>query len=119
MTMKLKEDDINNCLYAAGLLSNIARYTYNTERYFEPYHFINCNGPIRASYDTQITAVLAVQDTEVAGMDTIYGRTDFIQFVGITSKEYEMLRDDPLKAKELAERLKGDYPDLETDLNRT
>ena len=119
MTMKLKEDDIQNCLYAADFLSNIARYTYNTGNYFEPYHFINCNGPIWISYDTQITAALAVADTEVEGVDTIYGRTDFIQFVGITSEEFEMLREDPSKAAELAERLKADYPDLETDLHRT
>lgn len=119
MTMKLLDDDLNNCLYAADLLSNIARYTYNTEKYFEPYHFINCNGSINAAIESNITAILAVEDTEIKGVDTVYGRTDFIQFVGITSGEYEMLREDPSKAVELANRIKEEYPDLETDLKRT
>lgn len=118
MTMKLPGEDINDCLYAADLLGSIARYTYNTEKYFEPYHFINCNGSVNAAVDSVITALLAVPDTEIEGIDTVYGKTDFIQFVGITSDEYEMLREAPSKAQELAERIKADYPDLTTDLNR-
>ncbi len=119
MTMKLPYEDVNDCLYAADLLSNIARYTYNTEKYFEPYHFINCNGSINANIKSDITAILAVPDTEIDSIDTVYGRTDFIQFVGITSEEYEMLRHEPSKAIELANLIKCDYPDLTTDLKRT
>lgn len=119
MTMKLPYEDVNDCLYAADLLSNIARYTYNTEKYFEPYHFINCNGSINANIESDITALLAVPDTEIDSIDTIYGRTDFIQFVGITSEEYEMLRNEPNKAVELANLIKHDYPDFTTDLKRT
>lgn len=117
--MKLPDDNINDCLYAADLLGNIARYTYNTEKYFEPFHFINCNGSINAAVDSNITALLAVPDTEAKSIDTIYGKTDFIQFVGITSEEYEMLSETPSKAAELADRIMVDYPDLTTDLNRT
>ncbi len=119
MTMKLTAGDINDCLYAADLLGNIARYTYNTEKYFEPFHFINCNGSVNAAVESDITALLAVFDTEAESIDTVYGKTDFIQFVGITSEEYKMLSENPSKAVELAERIKADYPDLTTDLKRT
>lgn len=119
MTMKLPDEDINECLYAADLLANIAGYTYKSEKYFDPYEFINCNGPIRASMDTNITALLTVPDTEAEGTDTLYGRTNFIQFVGITTEEYEMLKENPDKAEQLAMRIKEDYPDFVTDLNRT
>ena len=57
-------------------------------------------------------------DTEVSGIDTIYGRVDFLQFVGITSEEYEMLKEDPSKAKLLVEAMKKDNPYLVTDLGR-
>lgn len=106
-------------MYAADLLGNIARYTYNTEKYFEPFHFINCNGSVNAAIDSNITALLAFSDTEAQSIDTIYGKTDFIQFVGITSEEYKMLSETPSKAAELAKRIKADYPDLTTDLHRT
>lgn len=119
MTMKLPDEDINECLYAADLLANIARYTYKSEMYFDPYEFINCTGPIKASADTVITALLTVPDIEAEGTDTLYGRTNFIQFVGITTEEYEMLREAPDKAEQLAMRIKEDYPDFVTDLNRT
>lgn len=119
MTMKLPDEDSNECLYAADLLANIARYTYKSEMYFDPYEFINCTGPIKASADTVITALLTVPDTEAEGTDTLYGRTNFIQFVGITTEEYEMLREAPDKAEQLAMRIQEDYPDFVTDLNRT
>ncbi len=85
MTIKLPETDNENCMWAISLLSNMARYTYKTERFFEPYQFVQNGGrPIRLDYDKEITGLLSVPDTEAAGTDTVYGRTDFIQFVGIT-----------------------------------
>ena len=119
MTMTLLDDDIDNCLYAAGLLSNVARYTYHTKKFFEPYHVIGCSGSINTDVESKLTALLAVEDTEIQGVDTVYGRTDFIQFVGITAEEHEMLMEDPGKAPELANRIREKYPELETDLNRT
>ena len=35
MTIKLKEDRAEDCLWALDMLSNLARYTYTTERFFE------------------------------------------------------------------------------------
>lgn len=74
--------------------------------------------PIKTGADSMITAILAVDDTEVSGIDTIYGRVDFLQFVGITSEEYEMLKEDPSTAKLLVEAMKKDNPYLVTDLGR-
>ena len=35
MTIKLKENSAEDCLWALDMLSNLARYTYTTERFFE------------------------------------------------------------------------------------
>jgi|GEM_PF-4058026 len=59
MTIKLPETDNENCMWAISLLSNMARYTYKTERFFEPYQFVQNGGrPIRLDYDKEITGFL-------------------------------------------------------------
>ena len=107
-------------MWALDVLSNMARYTYTTNRFFEPYQLIGNKGqPIKLHTDTAITALLTIADTEAHGVDTVYGRTDFIQLVGITQPEYEMLSNNVPRIKEFVEKLRKKYPNLETDLNRT
>lgn len=119
MTIKLPERETKNCMWAISLLSNLARYTYSSERFFGPYQFVQNGGnPIRVDCDTKITALLMVPDTEAEGTDTIYGRTDFIQIVGITEPELQMLKEDHTKAQELAKRMQADNPYLVMDLDR-
>ena len=119
MTFKLNEVNADNCLWAMNLLGNIARYTYTKESWFEPGHFMsNMGKSIKTNEDSMITAILAVTDTEVSGIDTIYGRVDFVQFVGITGEEYEMLKEDPTKTKLLVDTMKKDNPYLVTDIGR-
>ena len=106
-------------MWAINFLGNLGRYTYTKESWFEPGHFMsNMGTPIKVGADSLITAILAVEDTEVPGIDTIYGRVDFLQFVGITSEEYEMLKADPTKVKPLVDAMKKDNPYLVTDLGR-
>ena len=120
MTMKLPVEDVQDCMWALDVLSNMARYTYTTNRFFEPYQLIGNKGqPIKLHTDTAITALLTIADTEAHGVDTVYGRTDFIQLVGITQPEYEMLSNNVPRIKEFVEKLRKKYPNLETDLNRT
>ena len=109
MTFKLKADNDDDCMWAINFLGNLGRYTYTKESWFEPGHFMsNMGTPIKVGADSLITAILAVEDTEVPGIDTIYGRVDFLQFVGITSEEYEMLKADPTKVKPLVDAMKKD-----------
>lgn len=121
MTIKLKEPDNDSCMWALTVLGNLARYTYTSERWFEPYQYVAGNGGSLNldKPECKITALLIVDDTEVKGRDTIYGRTDFMQLVGITEQELQALKADYSRAKELAEMLKTDYPNLETDMYRT
>lgn len=120
MTMKLAETENDKCMWALGMLGNLARYTYTEKRFFEPYQYISGGGSsICLDRDSAITALLVVNDTEIKGTDTIYGRTDFMQLVGITQRELEIIMEDPDRAKELVRLMQKDNPDLVTDLNRT
>lgn len=120
MTIKLKEEKPEDCLWALDMLANLARYTYTQERYFEPFQYIAGNGTsLHIGTDSQITALMTVYDTEAQTQDTIYGKTEFIQLVGITEQELNALKEDRENAKKLYELMKQDNPDLLTDMSRT
>ena len=78
------------------------------------------NSPIRLEYDTQITAVAFVLDPELGEIDTPHGKVQFLQAVGITAKELEMLRASFSieKVEELIRQLEIGNPLLITDLDR-
>lgn len=45
MTLKLKADSAEECMWALDMLSNLARYTYTSERWFEPFECIHGGTP--------------------------------------------------------------------------
>lgn len=121
MTMKLKETGAEDCMWAIDMMSNLARYTYQTERFFEPYQYVKGNGTsLRIGANSLITALLLVSDTEAKPQTSVYGKTEFIQLVGITEPELQAILEDYNKIPLLIERMKADgNPDLVTDMRRT
>ena len=120
MTIKLAEQNNEDCLWALDVLSNLARYTYTQKRFFEPYQFIAGNKtPLRHDSGSAITALIAVQDTEAQSVGSVYGKTEFIQLVGITEQELDALKTNRENAKKLIDLMKQDNPYLVTDLKRT
>ncbi len=120
MTIKLAEPDAAHCQWAIDMLANLARYTYTKERYFEPYQYIAGNGTsLHVGTESAITALITIPDTEAQPQDTIYGRTEFIQLVGITEPELQAILADHDRIYELYEKMKADNPDFVTDMSRT
>lgn len=120
MTIKLSEDDPENCLWAIDMLSNLARYTYTTKRFFEPFQYIAGNGTsLHIGTESEITALITISDTEAQTLDTLYGKTEFIQLVGITQHELEVIIDDRENVHKLYELMKQENPDFVTDMTRT
>ena len=111
MTMKVRAASPDYCSWAVNSLRSLARYTYMSKRWFEPYQFISGQGrPLRADDETILTSYVTAPDTEVAGIDTVHGRVDFIQLVGITRDELDWVAGDspegaPERARELVERI--------------
>ena len=90
MTMKVRANTAEECWWAVTSLGNLARYTYKSERWFEPFQFVSGRGqPLRTESTTQLTSYVVVPDTEVPGIDTVHGRVDFLQLVGVTQAELD------------------------------
>lgn len=121
MTIKLKEKDTESCMWAINMMSNLARYTYKTERFFEPNQYIKRNGTsLHIDANSLITALLLVNDTEAETQMSVYGKTEFIQLVGITESEIQAIIHDQNNIAKLIALMKADgNEDLVTDMRRT
>lgn len=121
MTIKLKEKDTESCMWAINMMSNLARYTYKTERFFEPNQYIKGNGTsLHIDANSLITALLLVNDTEAETQMSVYGKTEFIQLVGITESEIQAIIHDQNNIAKLIALMKADgNEDLVTDMRRT
>lgn len=119
MTMKLKEDSPENCIWAMNMLSNLARYTYRSNNYYDPEECVPGNGtPLHIGTDSLITALITVDDTTAMAQDSLHGKVGFIQFVGITEKELDAIRKDTGNIRKLISLMKQDNPELVTDMKR-
>ena len=112
--------DDGNPAWVLALLQNLARYVFKSEKWFEEFHLIPANGPIRLETDTDITAVAFVLDPELGRIDTPHGEVAFLQLVGLTTAEYDFLKQQPdqQKTKELLDKLRVNNPLLITELLR-
>jgi len=123
MTIKLRGIAPDQCVWAMNMLGNLARYTFQSERWFEPGQYVGSvkdPQPINlGDPESKITALLITNDTEIPTRQTIYGELAFLQLIGITTEEFEAVRNDRDLVPVLLERLRADYPDLETDMRRT
>jgi hypothetical protein len=120
ITFKLPVCEDENFIWAINMLGNLARYTYKTKRFIEPFQYISGSGQsIRVDTTSAITALLVVPDTELEGTDTIHGRLDFLQVVGITEPERNAIKEQRITSVVLAELMRADNPYLKTDLSRT
>lgn len=119
MTIKLKEESNEDRMWAISMLSNLSRYIYTQKRFFEPMQFIAGDGTsLHKGVESAITALLFVEDTEAKGIDTVHGRVGFIQLVGITQRELEVLKEDYTQVEILINNMKKDNPYLYTDMKR-
>lgn len=121
LTFRLKKDsDNDNINWACNLLQNLAKYVFKSGKWFEEYHFIPANGPIRSGYDTDITALAFILDPELGKIETPHGEVMFLQMVGLTTAEYEILKQNPktTETEKLILKLKTNNKLLITDLDR-
>lgn len=123
-TFRLKpfDEDDEDPTWVIEVMNNLARYVYESQLWFEEYHFIPAKGPIRTETQKEIDIVgLAfVLDPELGKISTPHGEVSFLQMVGITSKELDRLTQDPKisTVKELVDEMRKENPLLITDLLR-
>lgn len=105
-------------IWVCSLLQNLARYVFESGKWFEPYHWIPANGPIQADSDTDIIGLAFLSDPALPPIDTPHGRVEFIQAFGITQSELDPLLEKRGNAQELIEAHRTNNPLLITDLSR-
>jgi hypothetical protein len=105
-------------IWVCNLLQNLARYVFESGKWFEPYHWIPANGPIRADCDTDIVGLAFLSDPALEPIQTPHGRVEFVQAFGITQSELDAFKDRQHTAEELVEFHRKSNSLLVTDLKR-
>jgi len=108
----------NDSAWTANLMQNIARHIFSSGEWFEPYHWIPANGPIKANDDTLIQGFVFVEDAELPAIDTPHGQVQFLQMVGVTDQEIAAIMDKSRTPGEVVEGLRAADPLLVCDLKR-
>jgi len=104
--------------WVLNLLENLARYVFNSGKWFEEYHWIPANGPIRLESETDIVGLAFTLDPELLPIESPHGTVEFIQAFGITSAELASLKDKSRSCQEIIEEQQRLNPMLVTDLTR-
>ena len=105
-------------VWVCNLLQNLARYVFKTGKWFEEYHWIPANGPIRLDFQTDIVGLAFLNDPTLRPVDSPHGRVEFIQAFGITQTELNTFRDTKHTARAVVECHRRTNPLLVTDLSR-
>ncbi len=104
--------------WVLNLLQNLARYVFNSGKWFEEYHWIPANGPIRLEYETDIVGLAFTLDPELPPIESPHGTVEFIQAFGITSAELASLKAKSRSSRQIIEEQRRLNPMLVTDLDR-
>ncbi len=91
---------------------------FNSGKWFEPYHYIPANGPIRLDTETEITGLAFCLDPELGEIETPNGKVQFLHMFGITDNELQSLKEDETHVKSIFDNIKASNPLLITDLLR-
>lgn len=126
LTMQVAADTAEESHWAVSVLGNLARYTWTSRKWFEPFQAVpGRHEAIKQGSDSALTGLLIVADPLVPGGDTVHGRLDFLQLVGITQDESDWLVTDgaaglPERCRTLADRIAAaGNTHFVTDLSRT
>lgn len=93
LTLRLAwENEEQPPVWAVNFLQNLARYVFSSGNVFRPGHHLDANGPIETGRDTPITAVAFAEDPELGEADSPFGKFRFVQVVGITADELDLIK---------------------------
>lgn len=77
--------------WTLNFLQNLARYVFQTGNVFKAGDYMSLNGPINVEAATHIHSMALVPDPELPSINTPNGRVEFLQVVGITMAEQQVI----------------------------
>ncbi|WP_458123603.1 suppressor of fused domain protein [Paenibacillus sp. Z3-2] len=86
------EEETEPPAWALNLLQNVGRYVFNSGNVFHAGDYMDANGPICLESDTLLTALAFIEDPDLPEISTPNGSVKFIQIVGISGRELEMIQ---------------------------
>jgi hypothetical protein len=105
-------------LWTCNLLQNLARYVFESGRWFEEHHWVPANGPIKAEFDTDLVGLAFAKDPKMVPLDTPHGRVEFLQLFGITESELNAIMAKDRSCADVLDEHRQTNPLLITDLSR-
>lgn len=124
-TFRLKPfaEDGDDPTWVVNLMNNLARYVIKSGKWFEEYHVIPANGPIRlnSTAEINIVGVTFVSDPELGKVQTPHGEVSFLQMVGLTANEMNRITSASSaydEVKKVLDEMKTTNPLMITDLLR-
>ncbi len=124
-TFRLKPfaEDGDDPTWVVNLMNNLARYVIKSGKWFEEYHVIPANGPIRlnSTAEINIVGVTFVSDPELGKVQTPHGEVSFLQMVGLTANEMNRITSASSaydEVKKVLDEIKTTNPLMITDLLR-
>jgi hypothetical protein len=105
-------------IWVCNLLQNLGRYVFDSGKWFDNYHWIPTNGPIRHDAQTDIVGLAFLHDPTLTPIDSPHGNVEFIQAFGITQTELDTLKARTCTGEEIIELHRTTNPLLITDLSR-
>ncbi len=124
-TFRLKpfDEDGDDPTWVVNLMNNLARYVIKSGKWFEEYHVIPANGPIRlnSTAEINIVGVAFVSDPELGKIQTPHGEVSFLQMVGLTANEMNRITSANSaydEVKKVLDEMKTINPLMITDLLR-
>lgn len=104
-------------VWPAHFMQNLARYVFTSGKRFAAGQTIKANGPIAADHaESPIRAVGFATDPELGIIETVNGRVEFLQIVGLAETEYQAARGGKLLG--VLDALRERLPLLVTDIDR-
>lgn len=124
-TFRLKpfDEDGDDPTWVVNLMNNLARYVIKSGKWFEEYHVIPANGPIRlnSTAEINIVGVAFFSDPELGKIQTPHGEVSFLQMVGLTANEMNRITSASSaydEVKKVLDEMKTTNPLMITDLLR-
>lgn len=103
--------------WAINILARMANQVDETRVPFRPGYRIDAGGPLGPGARTTVTALAVTADPQLGEIETVHGRVQFLQVVGLTSDELALAR--RWRTSGILEALAERDPLLITDPNRS
>lgn len=116
-TFKLKKDNYEDeekeikCI--CGILQAIARITFSKGEIFNVFEYLYTGQTtgIDVKQQSNITGFITVPDNKFQTLNTPNGKVEFVEFIGVTNKEIEAVKNKEITVKELYEKIGSDIID--------